>query len=276
MRWMPEAGQALLKQTGVFKMKRVDLNCDLGESFGPWPMGADDAMLDIVTSANIACGFHAGDPDVMLKTARLAKAKDVAIGAHPGFDDLQGFGRRQIHGLSASEIETLVAYQIGALCGIGALAGHKVTHVKPHGALNNMACENELIASSIARAIKGVDPRLIFVVLPLSEMEKAGRREKLIMARELFADRAYDDNGMLAPRSLPGSVLHDADEVARRVIDMVETGHLTCLSGKRIKASVDTICIHGDNHAAVELGRSVRARLEVAGIKLEAFHKFLA
>ena len=250
----------------------VDLNCDLGESFGPWPMGADEAMLDLVTSANVACGFHGGDQDTMLKTARLAKAKTVAIGAHPGFDDLQGFGRRRMIGLSASEIETLVAYQIGALCGIAALAGHKVTHVKAHGALSNMACEEEGMASGIARAIKGVDPKLVFVVLPLSELEKAGEKLGLPMAREVFADRAYLDDGMLAPRSLKGAVLHDPAMVAERTWCMVADKGVISLSGKLIPMQIDTICIHGDNAAAVALGQAVRARLEAEGVSIEPFH----
>ena len=254
----------------------VDLNCDLGESFGPWPLGADEAMLDLVTSANVACGFHGGDQDTMLKTAKLAKAKNVAIGAHPGFDDLQGFGRRRMIGLSGSEIETLIAYQIGALLGIAALAGHKVTHVKAHGALSNMACEDEALATGIARAIKGVDPKLIFVVLPLSELERAGERTGLTMAREVFADRAYMDDGMLAPRSMPGSVLHDAAIVGERTLRMVQDREVVSLSGKRIKMAVDTICIHGDNAAAVALGKSVRDALKAAGVSIEPFHRHLA
>ncbi len=252
---------------------RVDLNCDLGESFGPWKMGSDEAMLDLVTSANIACGFHAGDPETMLKTVRLAKAKQVAIGAHPGFQDLQGFGRRQIQGQSICEIETLVAYQIGALQAIAVLGGHKVTHVKPHGALNNMACESENIAFAIARAIRAVDPDLIFVVLPQSEMERAGEKTGLKLAREVFADRAYQDNGMLAPRNLPGAVLHDPAEVSMRVLRMVEDRQITSLSGARIKVKIDTICIHGDNQAAVELGKSVREKLEQSGVDLVPFHQ---
>ena len=253
----------------------VDLNCDLGESFGPWPMGADEAMLDLVTSANVACGFHAGDQDTMLKTAKAAKDRNVAIGAHPGFDDLQGFGRRRMSGLSNSEIETLIAYQIGALCGIAALAGHRVTHVKAHGALSNMACEEEGLATGIAKAIKGVDPTLIFVVLPRSELERAGERLGLRMARELFADRAYLDDGMLAPRSMPGSVLHDPVIVGERTLRMVADREVIALSGRRIRMEVDTICIHGDNAAAVDLGRSVRQALEAGGIKIAPFHETL-
>ena len=250
----------------------VDLNCDLGESFGPWPMGADEAMLDLVTSANVACGFHAGDQDTMLKTARLAKAKGVAIGAHPGFHDLQGFGRRRVLGLSEAEVEALIAYQIGALQALAALAGHKVTHVKPHGALSNMACEDAALSGAIARAIKAVDPALIFVVLPCSQMERAGEASGLTLAREVFADRAYDDAGMLASRSLPGSLLHDPGLVAERTFRMVADREVVSMSGKRIPMQVDTICIHGDNAAAVALGRAVRQRLTREGVEIRPFH----
>lgn len=254
---------------------RVDLNCDLGESFGPWPMGADEAMLSLVSSANVACGFHGGDQDVMLKTVRLAKEKGVAIGAHPGFDDLQGFGRRDILGLSSSEVETLTAYQIGALLAIAALGGHKVTHVKPHGALSNMACRDAAMATGIAKAVKAVDPALVFVVLPLSELEKAGEKQGLRLAREIFADRAYTDDGMLAPRSMKGSLLHDPVQVGERTLRMVADRALTSITGKKIPVEPDTICIHGDNAAAVELGRAVRKTLEAHGVSIEPFHTFV-
>ena len=190
---------------------QVDLNCDMGESFGPWTMGDDSAMLELITSANVACGFHGGDPQIMLKTAKLAKEKGVAIGAHPGFHDIEGFGRRPIQGLSAREIETLVAYQIGALQGIAALAGHRVTYVKIHGALSNMACEDEMMANALAAAIKGVDPSLAFVVLPFSKLVGAGEKAGLAIVTEVFADRAYEDSGLLVSRRKPGAVLHDPE-----------------------------------------------------------------
>lgn len=250
---------------------KVDLNCDMGESFGAWNMGDDEAMFDLITSANVACGFHGGDSDVMLQTARMAKAKGVAIGAHPGFRDLQGFGRRPILGMSASEIETLVAYQIGALQAIAAMAGHKVTHVKAHGALSNMACESDLIAGGIASAIKAVDASLVFVVLPLTALERAGEKAGLKLARELFADRAYEDDGSLVSRKKPGAVLHDPAEVGERVLRMVEQQSIICASGKVLPTSVDTICIHGDTPAAVSLARAVRARLDGAGIAVKPF-----
>lgn len=250
---------------------RVDLNSDMGESFGPWLMGDDAAMLDLVTSANIACGFHGGDPTVMLKTARLAKEKGVAIGAHPGFHDVQGFGRRQIVGLSRQEIETLVAYQIGALQGVAALVGHKVTYVKIHGALSNMACEDDAMATAIAAGIKGVDRKLVFVVLPFSKLVPTGEKAGLRMVNEVFADRAYEDDGLLVSRRKPGAVLHDAPVVAERVQRMIEEQAVSTASGKKLKVAIDTVCIHSDTPAAVSLARAVRARLDAAKIKVAAF-----
>ena len=250
---------------------QVDLNCDMGESFGPWVMGDDAAMLDLITSANVACGFHAGDPQIMLATASLAKQKGVAIGAHPGFHDIQGFGRREIRGLSAREIETLVAYQIGALQGIAALAGHRVTYVKIHGAMSNMACEDEAMATAIASGIKGVDRNLAFVVLPFSKLVTSGEKAGLRIVNEVFADRAYEDDGLLMSRRKPGSVLHDPAMVAERVQRMVEEQAVTSVAGKVMKTKVDTICIHGDTPSAVSLATAVRERLEKAKIKVVAF-----
>jgi len=178
-------------------MASVDLNADMGEGFGPWKMGDDDAMLSIVSSANIACGWHAGDPIIMHRTAEIAKAKGVSIGAHPGFGDLWGFGRRTIRGETMADIEKQVAYQIGAMQACAALAGHKVTHVKAHGALGNMSNDDEDIALAIGRAIKGVDPSLVFVVMPTLPTERVGEKLGLPMAREIFADRTYDDSGNL-------------------------------------------------------------------------------
>ena len=192
----------------------IDLNCDLGEGFGAWEMGNDAAMIDLATSVNIACGFHAGDADIMRKTVELAKARGVSIGAHPGYRDLHGFGRRPFPGMKASEIENLVAYQIGALQAIATAAGHKVTHVKAHGALSNVACEDDMTAKAIASAIKAVDPNLIFVVLANSKLVKAGEAANLPMVHEVFADRAYEDDGSLVSRRKPGAVLHDAGEIA--------------------------------------------------------------
>jgi UPF0271 protein len=249
----------------------VDLNCDLGESFGPWQMGNDAAMIELATSVNVACGFHAGDSDIMLRTAQLAKAQGTSIGAHPGFRDLHGFGRRPVPGITASEIETLVAYQIGALQAVAALAGHKVTHVKAHGALSNVGCMDDMTARAIAAAIKAVDPRLYFVVLPNTALVRAGEAAGLNLIYEVFADRAYEDDAQLVSRSKPGAVLHDKDEIARRVVQMVREQAVTSVHGKTIKVKVDTVCIHGDTPGAVEIGRAVRRALEQDGVAIVPF-----
>jgi 5-oxoprolinase (ATP-hydrolysing) subunit A len=252
---------------------KVDLNCDMGEGFGPWPMGDDEAMLDIVSSANIACGFHAGDPSIMFRTAETAKRKGVAVGAHPGFNDLHGFGRRVIRGDSPVEIERMVAYQIGAMQAVAALAGHEVTYVKAHGALNNMANEDENLALAIARAIKGVDASLINVCMPGLLMERASEQIGVQVAREFFADRTYEDDGTLTSRKKPGSVLHDADTAAERVLRTLQDKAIITTSGKRIPIDVDTICVHGDEPSAVVMARTVRAKLEANGIEIAPFSK---
>lgn len=254
----------------------VDLNCDMGESFGAWTMGNDAAMLEIVTSANVACGFHAGDPLVMAETAARAKANGVDIGAHPGFMDLWGFGRRQIRGDTPADIEKMLAYQIGALQAVAALAGHRVSHVKAHGALANMAAVEADLALAIGRAIKGVDAALVYVVMPGSELERAGAKLGLRMAREIYADRTYDDTGNLTPRKQPGAVLHDAAVAAERVAEMVREGVIVSASGKRIPVAIDTVCVHGDNPAAVEMARAVRARLEASGVALRPMREIVS
>ena len=254
---------------------RVDLNSDLGESFGPWPMGDDPAMLDLVSSANIACGFHGGDPLVILKACRLAQARGVSIGAHPGFLDLQGFGRRQILGVSSEEIESFVAYQIGAVQALARMAGSTVTHVKIHGAMSNMACEDDVMADAIARAIHAVDPHLIFVVLPFSALQRAGERAGLTLALELFADRAYEENGLLMSRKKLGSVIHDSVAAAANVLQMVHKQAVTTGSGKVMPVRVDTICFHSDTPGAVAMARHVRGALEAAGVRIEPFVTWL-
>jgi len=250
---------------------KVDLNCDMGEGFGPWPMGDDAAMLDIVSSANVACGFHAGDPQIMFRTASLARERGVAIGAHPGFNDLWGFGRRPIAGDSPAEIERMVAYQIGALQGVAALAGHRVTYVKVHGSLNNMANESEDLAMALARAVRGVDRDLVHVCMPGLPMEAASERVGLKVARELFADRTYEDSGQLTPRRKPGAVLHDPEAAAEQVLRTLRDGALTTVSGRRIPVAIDTICVHGDEPTAVAMARTVRERLTAAGVTIAPF-----
>jgi 5-oxoprolinase (ATP-hydrolysing) subunit A len=254
-------------------MKTIDLNCDLGEGFGAWEMGNDAAMIELATSVNIACGFHAGDADIMRHTVDLAKARGVSIGAHPGYRDLHGFGRRPMPGLKASEIENLVAYQIGALQAIATAAGHKVTHVKAHGAISNVACEDDMTAQAIANGIKSVDPSLIFVVLANSRLVKAGEAANLPMVHEVFADRAYEDDGSLVSRRKPGAVLHEPKAIAERVLRMVEDGNVISVTGKVIKMRMDTVCIHGDTPGAVEIARGIRQTLKNAGIEVAPFKK---
>jgi UPF0271 protein len=249
----------------------IDLNCDLGESFGVWPMGNDAAMIELATSVNIACGYHAGDADTMRTTVELSKARGVSIGAHPGYRDLHGFGRRPIVGLTAAEIENLVAYQIGALQAIATMAGHKVTHVKAHGAISNVACEDDMTARAIATAIKAVDRNLVFVVLANSKLVTAGDAAGLPLAHEVFADRAYEDDGNLVSRRKPGSVLHDPAVIAARVVRMVQDGAVVSVTGKVIKMRTDTVCIHGDTPGAVGIARGVRQALKQAGIDVKPF-----
>lgn len=245
----------------------INLNSDLGESFGPWHMGDDQTMLGIVNSANVACGFHASDPVVMTQTVRLARENGVSIGAHPSFPDLQGFGRRQMR-LDAAEIEALVAYQIGALCGIAASQGARVTHVKPHGALSNMASVEPAMAQAIARAIKAVDRSLIFLATAGSEMSKAGRAEGLRVAQEIFADRSYDDAGNLTKRGHPQAMIHDPAAALAHVRRMVEAQAIFSLSGKKIPTDIHSICVHGDGEAAVAVATAVRDGLRAAQVRL--------
>ena len=249
-------------------MTTVDLNADLGESFGAYTIGNDAEMLRIISSANVACGFHGGDPVVMHQTLTLAKQNGVGIGAHPGFNDLWGFGRRQILGQSPDEIEKMLIYQIGAISGMATALETSVTHYKIHGALSNMACKDTDLAMGAARALKAVAPDLIFVVLPGSELEKAGERLNLRMAREIFADRAYDDDGMLVPRSDPRAMIHGADEAASRMVRFVQQGAIESLSGRKLPIPIDTICVHGDDPNAVATAQAVRDALVKAGISI--------
>jgi len=249
----------------------VDLNCDLGEGFGQWKIGNDAAMLELASSVNIACGFHAGDPDIMRWTVEQARERKVAIGAHPGYRDLHGFGRHRISGLTASQIENLVAYQIGALQALATAAGARVTHVKPHGALSNVACSDAMTARAIARAVRAVDRSLIFVVLPASELVKAGDDAGLHLAHEVFADRAYEDDFTLVARDKPDAVLTDAATIATRVVRMVEDGAVIAASGRRLAMPIDTICIHGDCEHAVTIATAVRAALTAQGITVAPF-----
>jgi 5-oxoprolinase (ATP-hydrolysing) subunit A len=246
---------------------QINLNADMGEGFGAYDIGNDDAMLKIIRSASIACGFHAGDPLTMHHNVQRAKDEGVSIGAHPGFNDLWGFGRRRIE-MRPDDLEYLVAYQIGALQAMAAYVGERVTHMKPHGALNNIAAENAEYAMAIGRAVKAVDREIIYVALSGSEMERAGRKLGLHVAREGFCDRLYDDDGNLTSRSIPGAVIKDPAVVARRVVDMVRNGEIISRNGKRIPCKIDTLCVHGDEPTAIDVARAVRAGLETAGIEI--------
>ncbi|HET7597856.1 MAG TPA: 5-oxoprolinase subunit PxpA [Burkholderiales bacterium] len=245
----------------------VNLNADMGEGYGAYDVGNDDEILKIIRSASIACGFHAGDPVTMRRVVERAKAEGVSIGAHPGFNDLWGFGRRRID-MDPRHLEYVIAYQIGALQGMAAYVGEKVTHVKPHGALNNMAAENRDYAMAIGRAIKAVDPNIIYVTNFGSEMEKAGRELGLKVAREGYCDRQYDDNGNLASRKIPGTVIKDPQVAAKQVVDMVVNGVIVSRNGKRIEQRVDTLCVHGDEPTGVATARAARAALEAAGVQI--------
>jgi UPF0271 protein len=255
--------------------RRVDLNCDMGESFGVYKIGDDAAMLKIVTTANVACGFHAGDPLVMHETVATALANGVDVGAHPSFRDLWGFGRRPIHGEHPADLEKEIVYQVGALQAMARAAGHRITHVKTHGSLGNMAAVDDGLAGAVAAATKAVDPDLILVAMPGSAIERAGERLGLRIAREVYADRTYRDDGTLTPRKQPGAVLHDAKLAARRVLAMVEEGAIVSVNGKRIPVSLDTICVHGDNPAAVAMAAEVRQTLESAGVEIRPFRSFV-
>ncbi len=246
-------------------MSTIDLNSDVGESFGAYRLGADADVMRSITSANVACGFHAGDPAVMRQTVRLAREADVAVGAHPGFPDLVGFGRRELRA-SPHDVEDMVLYQIGALAAIAASEGVTLVHVKAHGALYNMAARDRALADAIARAVRAFDRSLVLFGLPGSELITAGTAAGLRVAREGFADRAYAPDGSLALRTAPGSVIHDAEEVVRRSLRMVTDGQVTATDGSTLTFPVDTLCVHGDTAGAAELTRLLRAGLEQRGV----------
>lgn len=251
-------------------MPTVDLNSDLGEGFGAYKCGDDEAMLAIVTSANVACGFHAGDPEIMAKTFRSAKARNIAVGAHPSLPDLWGFGRRRIP-FSPGEIERIVAYQIGAAQALAAYCGHRITYVKPHGSLSNMSEAEREIADAIARAMRAVDPALTFLAIARSEQVKAAEALNITTVSEIYADRGYTEEGRLMARGKPGALIEDADEAADRVLAMVEGGAVITATGQRLKTPIGSICTHGDTPGAITMARCVRVKLEAAGIEIAPF-----
>lgn len=248
---------------------QIDLNGDVGESFGAYEIGHDAALIPVLTSANIACGFHAGEPGVMRATVVLAREHRVAVGAHPGFPDLVGFGRREMKA-TPREIEDFVAYQIGALAGIAAAQGVRLAHVKPHGALYNMAARDADIADAIARAVASVDRSLKLFGLPGSQSLEAARRHGLRAIGEAFADRAYRRDGSLMPRREPGAVIDDEETVVSRALAIARDRIVTAADGTSVRADVETICVHGDTPGAAQLASRIRTTLEAAGIQVRS------
>lgn len=254
---------------------RININADLGEGYGLYDIGNDDAILGIVKSVNVACGMHAGDATVMRRVCLKAKENGVSVGAHPGFNDLWGFGRREIQ-MRADDLEYLVAYQLGALAAMAAYAGLEVTHVKPHGALSNMAAVNEDYALAIGRAIKTVDSSLAYLALANSEMEKAALKLDLPLAREAFIDRMYDDDGNLQSRSVQGSVIKDPQTAAERAVRMVQDNEIVSVNGRRMPAKFESLCIHGDEPTAIAVASATRQALEAAGIVVVPLPELMA
>jgi 5-oxoprolinase (ATP-hydrolysing) subunit A len=248
----------------------MDLNSDLGESFGPWSMGDDAAMLGVVTSANIACGGHASDPETMFATLRMAAERGVVVGAHPGYADPLGFGRRVIP-MEPAEITRMVAAQVGALQGVAALAGAKVAYVKAHGALANLAADRREVADAIASAVKALPGNLAILAISGTELEAAGRAAGLPTYSEIFADRAYLPNGRLVPRSRPDAMVHEAKAAADRLIRFLDNGLMPVVGGDPIPLAAQSICVHGDSPDAVAMAREIRARLQAAGVVLAPF-----
>lgn len=246
---------------------KININADIGEGYGKYSIGNDTELMPLIGSANVACGMHAGDPTIMVRTVKLALDHGVSIGAHPGFNDIWGFGRRQIR-MRPQDLEYLVTYQIGALMALAQAQGAKVTHVKPHGALNNMAHDDLDYALAIGRGIKAADRDLIYVANAGSQMTQAGQQLGLRVANEGYVDRVYDDNGKMASRERADAVIHDPEQAARQVLGIIQEKALISTSGKRIPAEIHSFCIHGDEPTAVDVMRVVRARLAEAGVEV--------
>ncbi len=253
---------------------KVDLNSDLGESFGRYKLGLDEEVMKYISSANVATGWHAGDPLVMRKTVRLAKENGVAVGAHPGYPDLLGFGRRYMK-LSAEEARNYILYQIGALHAFTKAEGLELQHVKPHGTLYNALVKDEELARAVIEGIADFDKNLIFVTLSGSRAAEVAEEMGVKVAHEVFADRAYNPDGTLVSRSKPGAVIHDKDEIAERVISMVKDGGVKAINGEWVELKVDTICVHGDNPKAVEIAAHVRKALEEEGVKVVSMREIV-
>jgi len=258
-------------------LKAIDLNSDVGESFGNYKLGLDEDVIPLISSANIACGYHAGDPAVMRQTVALARTHGVGLGAHPGLPDLVGFGRRNMD-VTLEEIRDFVTYQIGALQAVAALQGARLQHVKPHGALYNMAVKTPEIWGAVAEVMAKLDERLILFVLARpdrQELQAIGRRRGIRIAFEFFADRAYNSDGTLVSRKLPGAVIHDNDVVAAKVVKLVKEGKVKTVDGSEIELQAETICVHGDNPKAVALVRQIRETLDAAGVAVKPAEAFM-
>jgi len=251
-------------------MKTIDLNCDMGESFGTYVLGYDEQAMPFVTSINVACGFHASDPDNMAKTVFLAKKHGIAVGAHPGYPDLVGFGRRAM-ALAVEEVKNTVMYQIGALDAFCRAAGLKMQHVKAHGALYNTAEKDLSIAVAIADAIKAVNPELYMLCLANSQMTVAAKQQGVPYVEEAFADRAYTEQGTLVSRKVAGSVIHNIDEVVARVVKMVKDHSVVSIDGKEVAIQAQTVCVHGDTPGVVDMIKAIRAAMQKEDIKVKAF-----
>lgn len=248
----------------------LDLNADVGESFGQWQLGDDEAIMAQVSSASIACGFHAGDPSAMSRTAAAAAAAGVAVGAHPGYRDLAGFGRRFID-VDPAELRSEIIYQVGALQALARAAGTRVRYVKPHGALYNAIAHHTAQAGAVVSAVLALDPALPLLVAPGSEVQRLAREAGLTVPAEAFADRAYNPDGTLVPRTLPGAVLHSVDAVVAQALDIATRGEVTAVDGSRIALKVQSLCLHGDTPGAVAMAAAVRMALEGAGVAIRSF-----
>jgi len=250
-------------------MARIDLNCDMGESFGAYTMGNDLAILDHVNSANIACGFHAGDPPTIHRTVKAALAKGVAVGAHPGLPDLQGFGRRTM-AVTAAEAYDMVIYQIGAVAAFAQASGGRLSHVKAHGALYTMAAKDRRLADAIAKAVRDFDPELILYALSGSAMIEAAEAAGLRAAAEVFSDRTYQDDGSLTPRTQPNAMIEDEQASIAQVKRMVTEGIVRSVNGNDVRVRADTLCIHGDQPHALAFAKRIRNDLAAAGVEVKA------
>ena len=249
---------------------QIDLNSDLGESFGPWSMGDDAAMLGIVSSANVACGGHASDPETMFKTLQLAKENGVCVGAHPGFTDREGFGRRLIP-MSPTEIGRMCAAQIGALQGVAAQVGHLISYVKPHGALGNLAARDRAVADAIVQAMQAIDPKLAYLAISGTHAETAARDAQCPVYSEIFADRGYLKSGQLVPRDQEGAMIHDPVQATDRLLSFLETGLMPVIDGDPIALAAHSICVHGDGPKAVAMAQNIHTRLSDQGVTIRAF-----